>query len=130
MTVHVGGKRTHGRYLLLKQRVEFLGDKPIPLGVQALQPIEPIEFSRQQTQLPKLTTNEKLQNHRVSPVPVLDANTEDPGKNSSTMIDLNSRPNQIHGQPSNTQGMNALNDSNHECASVVPVGSCNQDLEK
>ncbi|XP_058092093.1 B-box zinc finger protein 19-like isoform X2 [Magnolia sinica] len=46
------------------------------------------------------------------------------------MIDLNSRPNQIHGQPSNTQGMNALNDSNHECASVVPVGSCNQDLEK
>ncbi|XP_058113897.1 uncharacterized protein LOC131256856 isoform X1 [Magnolia sinica] len=103
MTVHVGGKRTHGRYLLLKQRVEFLGDKPIPLGVQALQPIEPIEFSRQQTQLPKLTTNEKLQNHRVSPVPVLDANTEDPGKNSSTMIDLNSRPNQIHGQPSNTQ---------------------------
>ncbi|XP_058098743.1 B-box zinc finger protein 19 isoform X2 [Magnolia sinica] len=130
MTVHVGGKRTHGRYLLLRQRVEFPGDKSIPLEEQALQPTEPVEFSRQQTQLPKLTVNEKPQNHRVSPVPVLDANTEDPGKIASTMIDLNSRPNRIYGQPSNTQGMNALSDSNHECASVVPVGSCNQDLEK
>ncbi|XP_021908309.1 B-box zinc finger protein 19-like [Carica papaya] len=27
MIVHVGGKRTHGRYLLLRQRVEFPGDK-------------------------------------------------------------------------------------------------------
>ncbi|XP_058089228.1 B-box zinc finger protein 19-like [Magnolia sinica] len=128
MTVHVGGKRTHGRYLLLRQRVE--GTNPFlwksrPCNLQN-------QFSWQQTQLPKLTTNEKLQNHRVSPVPVLDANTEDPGKIASTMIDLNSRPNRIHGQPSNTQvqGMNALSDSNHECASVVPVGSCNQDLEK
>lgn len=24
MTVHVGGKRTHGRYLLLRQRVEVI----------------------------------------------------------------------------------------------------------
>ncbi|KAI4381751.1 hypothetical protein MLD38_007797 [Melastoma candidum] len=30
MIVHVGGKRTHGRYLLLRQRVEFPGDKSVP----------------------------------------------------------------------------------------------------
>ncbi|CAH2061620.1 unnamed protein product, partial [Thlaspi arvense] len=28
MVVHVGGKRTHRRFLLLRQRIEFPGDKP------------------------------------------------------------------------------------------------------
>ncbi|XP_059293093.1 B-box zinc finger protein 19-like [Lycium ferocissimum] len=30
MMVHVGGKRTHSRYLLLRQKVEFPGDKSGP----------------------------------------------------------------------------------------------------
>ncbi|MBA0606002.1 hypothetical protein Godav_018526 [Gossypium davidsonii] len=41
MTVHVGGKRTHGRYLLLRQRVEFPGDKPAHLEELRLQPVDP-----------------------------------------------------------------------------------------
>ncbi|PPD77468.1 hypothetical protein GOBAR_DD25580 [Gossypium barbadense] len=41
MIVHVGGKRTHGRYLLLRQRVEFSGDKPAHLEELRLQPVDP-----------------------------------------------------------------------------------------
>ncbi|KAG4160526.1 hypothetical protein ERO13_D01G003300v2 [Gossypium hirsutum] len=41
MIVHVGGKRTHGRYLLLRQRVEFPGDKPAHLEELGLQPVDP-----------------------------------------------------------------------------------------
>ncbi|MBA0733326.1 hypothetical protein Gogos_017356 [Gossypium gossypioides] len=41
MIVHVGGKRTHGRYLLLRQRVEFPGDKPAHLEELRLQPVDP-----------------------------------------------------------------------------------------
>ncbi|MED6131529.1 B-box zinc finger protein 19 [Stylosanthes scabra] len=39
MIVHVGGKRTHERYLLLRQRIEFPGDKTgrlDELGMQTL----------------------------------------------------------------------------------------------
>ncbi|KAG4160525.1 hypothetical protein ERO13_D01G003300v2 [Gossypium hirsutum] len=44
MIVHVGGKRTHGRYLLLRQRVEFSGDKPADLEELRLQPVDPNDF--------------------------------------------------------------------------------------
>ncbi|KAB2036577.1 hypothetical protein ERO13_D03G010800v2 [Gossypium hirsutum] len=79
--VHVGGKKTHGRYLLLRQRVEFPGDTSV----------EPSENGRGQNQL---TIGENQQNHKVSPFKT----------DSTKMIDLNMKPpHRIHGQASNNQ---------------------------
>eukprot|EP00262_Sarcandra_glabra_P005472 TRINITY_DN170_c1_g3_i1.p2 TRINITY_DN170_c1_g3~~TRINITY_DN170_c1_g3_i1.p2 ORF type:complete len:209 (-),score=30.90 TRINITY_DN170_c1_g3_i1:285-911(-) len=128
MIVHVGGKRTHGRYLLLRQRVEFPEDKTGPLEDPALQRMEPVR--REQNQLPKMTMKEILQNHGLSPVPSVDANTDNHVKMETTMIDLNSRPYRMHGQASYTQGMDALCGSNNDCSSVVPVGTFKNDPEK
>ncbi|XP_039069734.1 B-box zinc finger protein 19-like isoform X3 [Hibiscus syriacus] len=90
MIVHVGGKKTHGRNLLLRQRVEFPGDTPV----------DPSENGRGQTQPAKPTIGENQQNHKVSPAQVMGA------KNLETdtkMIDLNMKPHRMHGQASNNQ---------------------------
>nr|UTI93944.1 BBX transcription factor [Toona sinensis] len=97
MTVHVGGKRTHGRYLLLRQRVEFPGDKPGRLEELAVQPIDPSKVMRNQAQQLKITARENQQNHRVSPVPMLDGNADGDGKVNNKLIDLNARPQRGQG---------------------------------
>ncbi|XP_043713755.1 B-box zinc finger protein 19-like [Telopea speciosissima] len=130
MIVHVGGKRMHGRYLLLRQRVEFPGDKPGKFEELALQPMDQGQNRRELNQPPKLTMRENLQNHRVS-TPVLNVDTDNHGKMDTKMFDLNARPNRVHGQASNSQahGVDVLSDNNHE-ASVVPVGSFERETEK
>ncbi|XP_044488214.1 B-box zinc finger protein 19 isoform X2 [Mangifera indica] len=124
MTVHVGGKRTHGRYLLLRQRVEFPGDKPSRLEELALQTIDPSKVRTDQTQSLKITARENQQNHRASPAPMLDVD----GKVDNKLIDLNARPQR--GQTSNNQGIDLLSGSNHESPGVVPVGSFKREPEK
>ncbi|KAH7574970.1 hypothetical protein JRO89_XS02G0027800 [Xanthoceras sorbifolium] len=128
MTVHVGGKRTHGRYLLLRQRVEFPGDKPGRLDELALQTFDPNKVRRDQTQPLKISARENQQNHRVSPVRMMDTNADGDGRLNSKSIDLNARPQ--HGQGSMNRGMDVLNGSNHESAGVVPVGSFKREPEK
>ncbi|KAL5557592.1 hypothetical protein UlMin_039828 [Ulmus minor] len=104
MIVHVGGKRTHGRYLLLKQRVEFPGDKPGNGEDPASQPVERGEARRGQNQpLPKMSAGENQQNHRASPVSIADANADGHSKRDTKMIDLNIKPHKLHGQSSNNQ---------------------------
>ncbi|KAK8568059.1 hypothetical protein V6N13_106001 [Hibiscus sabdariffa] len=80
MIVHVGGKRTHGRYLLLRQRVEFPGDKPGRLEELGLQPPNPNDVRKDQNQQPKVAVRENPQNHRLSRVPLLDGNAGGDGK--------------------------------------------------
>ncbi|KAL6963777.1 B-box zinc finger protein 19 [Sarracenia purpurea var. burkii] len=130
MIVHVGGKRTHGRYLLMRQRVEFPGDKPSHLDELGLQPGELVEIRREQNQLP--TMRENQQNHRVSAVPVLEANTDGGGKMDNKMFDLNAKPQRVHGQASNNQeqGMDVLSGANHSSSYVVPVGTFKREHEK
>ncbi|CDY22402.1 B-box zinc finger protein 19 isoform X5 [Brassica rapa] len=95
MVVHVGGKRTHGRFLLLRQRIEFPGDKPKPPN----------------------NTRANLQNQRVSS----NANGEANGKTTDDeMIDLNSNPQRLHEPSSNNHGIDVNNTSNHETPGVVP----------
>ncbi|RYQ79930.1 hypothetical protein Ahy_Scaffold1g106672 isoform A [Arachis hypogaea] len=77
MIVHVGGKRTHGRYLLFRQRVEFPGDKP--------------------------KMGEKQQNHRMPLLSTPDPDADGHAKMETKMIDLNMKPNRIHEQASNNQ---------------------------
>ncbi|XP_019177478.1 PREDICTED: B-box zinc finger protein 19-like [Ipomoea nil] len=87
MIVHVGGKRTHSRYLLMRQRVEFPGDK-------AGQTEEP----------PRLTSDPGQQNHAAAAaVPVSDNTKDGHAKRENKMIDLNMKPTRIHGQNSNNQ---------------------------
>ncbi|XP_057966114.1 B-box zinc finger protein 19-like isoform X2 [Malania oleifera] len=132
MIVHVGGKRTHGRYLLLRQRVEFPGDKPSRLEEVGLQSISPGQMRREQCQPHKHMLRESMPNHGVTPVPVLDANADGETKMDNKMIDLNARPQRVHGQTSNNQkqGMDVLSGTNHESASLVPVGSFKREQEK
>lgn len=132
MIVHVGGKRKHGRYLLLRQKVEFPGDKTGCFDELGLQPVDPGEAGREPNNPSKPTMTENHQNHRISLVPMLDNNTDGSGRMDTKMIDLNSRPQRIHEQALNNQGhgMDGLSGCNHEHASVVPVGSFKREPKK
>ncbi|XVE87395.1 hypothetical protein DITRI_Ditri18aG0114100 [Diplodiscus trichospermus] len=102
MIVHVGGKRTHGRYLLLRQRVEFPGNKLGIIEDPASQQVDPGETRRGQNQPAKAKVEP---NHRVSPVQGADADANADGhlRTDSKMIDLNMKPHRIHEQASNNQ---------------------------
>uniref|UniRef100_A0A7N0UBX8 B box-type domain-containing protein n=1 Tax=Kalanchoe fedtschenkoi TaxID=63787 RepID=A0A7N0UBX8_KALFE len=99
MIVHVGGKRTHERYLILRQKVEFQGDKPGLLEDPASQPLETGESNEG----PKNSTRDNQQNHVSSPVPIIDSNGDSHVKRDTKMIDLNMKPQRIHKQASNNQ---------------------------
>ncbi|XP_076951466.1 B-box zinc finger protein 19-like [Bidens hawaiensis] len=141
MIVHVGGKRTHGRYLLLRQRVEFPGDRSGREDELGLQSVDPGgEVRREPNTEPKITTN---QHHRLSAIGMMENNnynnnnTNNNNNNDGVsrmenrLIDLNSRPQRMHGQTSNNQeqGMD-ISGGNNDCASVVPVGSFKREPEK
>ncbi|XP_021655084.2 B-box zinc finger protein 19 isoform X2 [Hevea brasiliensis] len=130
MIVHVGGKRTHGRYLLLRQRVEFPGDKPRHLDELGQQPLDQNEVRRDQNQPPKLTMRDNKQNHRESPIPMMENNTDGDRKIDNKLIDLNARPQRIHGQNSTNHGIDVMSGTNHESSSVVPVGSFKREPKK
>ncbi|XP_029117815.1 B-box zinc finger protein 19 isoform X2 [Elaeis guineensis] len=131
MIVHVGGKRTHERYLLLRQRVKFQGDKPGHIEDLSMHPKDQVEQQRDHNQVPKMIMREKLPNHQLSTDPAINANSDGRGKINSKMIDLNTRPIRTHGQASNTQTQEVdhLSNSNHDAAGVVPSGPFQRDAE-
>uniref|UniRef100_A0A6N2N3U7 B box-type domain-containing protein n=1 Tax=Salix viminalis TaxID=40686 RepID=A0A6N2N3U7_SALVM len=95
MTVHVGGKRTHGRYLLLRQKkIEFPGDQPQPED-PAPQPMYPGETGRGQNRPQKAPAGENRQNRQVSPVLKLVTNSDGHDRVNKKMIDLNMKPHRI-----------------------------------
>ncbi|TYI45375.1 hypothetical protein E1A91_D13G032700v1 [Gossypium mustelinum] len=132
MIVHVGGKRTHGRYLLLRQRVEFPGDKPGRLEEPGLQPFSPNEVRKDLDQQSKLAVRENRQNHGVSHVPLHDDNAKADGEVGNELIDLNARPQQVQGQASinQEQAMDVSSGNNHDTTSGIPDGSFKQEPEK
>ncbi|KAK4437711.1 B-box zinc finger protein 19 [Sesamum alatum] len=131
MIVHVGGKRTHGRYLLLRQRVEFPGDKPGSVDDPGSQRVNLGEAKREPTRMSSLRAKENQQNYRDSPEPVLGNNIDSHEKMENQLIDLNSRPQRIHGQAlGNQDRLDALAYNNHESESVVPDGYLKREPEK
>ncbi|KAF5186142.1 B-box zinc finger protein [Thalictrum thalictroides] len=127
MIVHVGGKRTHGRYLLLRQRIQFPGDKASPIEEQGMQPIDAGEIRREPNEPPKLATKE---NRWVSPFPEPNAKNEVHRNIEKNMIDLNANPNRTHGEASNDKEMDTTNRSSHESADVVLYGSFDREAQK
>lgn len=115
MIVHVGGKRTHRRYLLLRQKVEFLGDKPLHSDDLGFQPTDPLEARREGKQPSMLT-----------------ANNGDSGQMDGKSIDLNLQPHRISGQSSNNQehGAELLRSRDRDMMCVVPVVSLNDEPQK
>ncbi|CAN1256081.1 B-box zinc finger protein 19 [Linum perenne] len=109
MVVHVGGKRTHGRYLLLRQRVEvcvsslcILCDKPGHVEEQN-------GTRRDQRQQPDDTRRETQQDQSVPPNPATENHSGAAnGVVENNLIDLNSRPQRIQGEDSNNQQGNFL----------------------
>ncbi|KAI5673228.1 hypothetical protein M9H77_13592 [Catharanthus roseus] len=130
MLVHVGGKRTHGRYLLLRQRVEFPGDKTGRLDELGLQPSTPGGPRRESNLTSKETQTQE--NQSAHPVPMIENNMDGEKEVNGKLIDLNARPKRIHGQASNNQeqGMDISNGNNHGSPSVVPIASFERDIEK
>ncbi|KAM3363048.1 B-box zinc finger protein 19 isoform X1 [Capsicum galapagoense] len=102
MMVHVGGKRTHSRYLLLRQKVEFPGDKAGPTEELARKTLDPGENKREYSHSPKPMVENNHQNQRVSPVLVSDGSADGHGKKDK-MIDLNVKPSRFHGHASNQE---------------------------
>ncbi|XP_028765672.1 B-box zinc finger protein 19 [Neltuma alba] len=133
MIVHVGGKRTHERYLLLRQRAEFPGYKPGRLEELGLQPLDQNGLKKDPSH-PLLITREGQQNHRISPTPILENNVDDHGKMDKKLIDLNTRPQRLNGPTSNNQepeqesAMDISSGNNNE--SVVPVESFKRRAEE
>ncbi|KAE8680034.1 B-box zinc finger protein 19 [Hibiscus syriacus] len=74
----------------------------------------------------------KDQNHRLSLIPPLDGNVDGDGKAGNELIDLNAKPQRIHGQTSTNQeqAMDVSSNNNHDSASVVPVGSFKAEPDK
>ncbi|XP_014509204.1 B-box zinc finger protein 18 isoform X1 [Vigna radiata var. radiata] len=103
MIVHVGGKRTHERYLLFRQRVEFPGEKPGKSENPASQPLDPGETKRGQNALPKIKMGEKQQNHRMPLSLTPEPNADEHAMMGTKMIDLNMKPQRIHEPTSNNQ---------------------------
>ncbi|KAJ1386315.1 B-box-type zinc finger [Sesbania bispinosa] len=97
MMAHVGGKRTHERYLLLRQRVEFPGDKSGRLEELGLRQLDQNESRKDKSQSLMLKTRDRQQNDRVSPVPMLENDVEGHGKMDKKLIDLNTRPQWLNG---------------------------------
>ncbi|WCJ32987.1 B-box zinc finger family protein [Euphorbia peplus] len=91
VSVHVGGKRTHGRYLLFRQRVEFPGDKLSEIKSQVM---DGVGDSRNigngfHEKAKKINTEENDNNGMQEP------------KMENNMIDLNTRPLRHLDQPPN-----------------------------
>ncbi|TXG59762.1 hypothetical protein EZV62_014335 [Acer yangbiense] len=103
MIVHVGGKRTHGRYLLLRQRVEFPGDKWGIFDDPASLPADQGETRRVQNQPLRLTMGQNQQNHRASSLRLAEDNVDGNAKMDTKLIDLNMKPQRTHEQGSNNQ---------------------------
>ncbi|PIA55987.1 hypothetical protein AQUCO_00700360v1 [Aquilegia coerulea] len=103
------------------------GDKPAHLDNRTLQSMNLVENRREQTHLPEQTLTEKPQNMRV---PAL-VPKRDEHEKMDNMIDLNARPNGIHGgHPSNDQSKNVMNGYHEESASIVPRGPPERGPEK
>lgn len=64
-----------------------------------MKPLNPKDARREQIQRPKINQ----QNHRASPVPALENDIDGDVKMDTKLIDLNTRPSRIHGQPSTNQ---------------------------
>uniref|UniRef100_A0ACD5XUU5 Uncharacterized protein n=1 Tax=Avena sativa TaxID=4498 RepID=A0ACD5XUU5_AVESA len=123
MAVHVGGKRTHGRYLLLRQRVEFPGDKPGHMEDVAMQQMD-TENPRDQNKAHLVAKEQMVNNHNASDDPASDGHCNGQGNIDSKMFDLNMRPARNHGQGSSSQTQGAdLSLNNHDSSGVVPT--CN-----
>ncbi|KAK9905144.1 hypothetical protein M0R45_000480 [Rubus argutus] len=107
------------------ERVQFPGDNPGHLTEPGLQQVVQNGVRRDQNQSPNFQTNENQQNHNNSPIPVLVNNIDGDGMIDAKLIDLNTRPQRIHGQSSTNQdqGLDVLGGTNNESASVVPVGN-------
>ena len=58
---------------------------------------------RRENQQPKQGMRENQQNHKASPVPMLENNFDSDGKMDNKLIDLNARPHRIPGQNSSNQ---------------------------
>ncbi|XP_057527550.1 B-box zinc finger protein 19-like isoform X2 [Amaranthus tricolor] len=126
MAVHVGGKRTHRRYLLLRQRAEFPGDNGHVEGT-GLQQADRMEVRTELNQSSNTIVREKEQNHvvfvdgnDVPEAPIMD----------KKMIDLNARPQRSILKSFNHQGIDDVPGSNGDSACIVPVRSFKSEPEK
>ncbi|CAO2813476.1 unnamed protein product [Amaranthus hypochondriacus] len=125
MAVHVGGKRTHRRYLLLRQRAEFPGDNGHVEGT-GLQQADRMEVRAALNQSPNTIAREKEHNHVV----FVDGNDVPEARMDNKMIDLNARPQRSILKSSNHQGIDDAPWSNGDSACIVPVRSFKSEPEK
>ncbi|CAA6656377.1 unnamed protein product [Spirodela intermedia] len=128
--VHVGGKQTHKRYLLLRQRVEFPMDKANNSEGLALQTL--VLMRRGRSRRCQIFDQRKLQNHRLTTIPHVETMKDECRNINAEMIDLNARPLHAQGQPSSTQarGMHVIEGTSHHNGTVIHIGSFKGGPEK
>ncbi|XP_024517933.1 B-box zinc finger protein 18 isoform X2 [Selaginella moellendorffii] len=108
MDVHTGGKKTHERYLMLGQRVE-----PEDAGVQSN------DHRGQNHYHPTKRIALTKSNNSDAPAVAIAVGDADQSKGDTHMIDLNSRPLHLQGQPAKST-KSRDSGSSDDCAGVVP----------
>ncbi|GFP94522.1 B-box zinc finger protein 19 [Phtheirospermum japonicum] len=94
MIVHVGGKRTHRRYLMLRQRVKFPGNHDT-----TTQPLDSDENKKDHSQPRKsMVEDDRIDFATRKPDAIAGRPTN---KMDSGMIDLNIKPHRLDGYASN-----------------------------
>ncbi|KAL6494793.1 hypothetical protein OROGR_031593 [Orobanche gracilis] len=106
MIVHVSGKRTHGRYLLLRQRVEFPGDKPGSVDDPGSQRASLGEAKREMSN--SLRAKDNSQNHGIFSDRAPSNNMDCNGKVENNLIDLNAIPQRMYGEALNHQNIRMI----------------------
>lgn len=106
MGVHVGSKKTHGRYLMLRQKFEFPADKPGQFKGPSLTHTDVNENGDSQN-LTSNSTGTKIQHngiHHSTTVPVSGASSGGQKLMETKMFDLNMKPKpHQHGQGSSDE---------------------------
>lgn len=95
----------HLKFYTILVALQFPGDKPSSNGEDPASqpPIDQGETRRVQHQQPRMTIGDNYQNPRASPVRLADANDDGHVKMDNKLIDLNMKPNRMHGQASNKE---------------------------
>ncbi|KAK9677798.1 hypothetical protein RND81_11G168100 [Saponaria officinalis] len=115
MVVHVGGKRTHRRYLLLRQRAEFPGDSS-----GRIEDVNTPQDNR--TEDRREPNQASTPNNSVFEVPTLYGNNGTDAQTDTAMIDLNARPQRTVRQSPTNQRTGGFAATNDDSASIVPLG--------
>lgn len=100
---HFCGRQGSDIYFFYGLLLQFPGDKPGGVEEPGSQRVNIGEANRETDYMSANQANNNQQNHRVSPNQNLGNNADYDGEMENNLIDLNTRPQRMHGQAPNNR---------------------------